>query len=66
MFGKLFVLTLFDRRWTWQSIQTLYHLGDGGCGWVKGHHVARPNNDEFDALPESSVPVAGRPRNCRF
>ena len=55
MFGKLFVVTLFDGRRTWQRIQTRNHLGDGGCGRVKRHHIAGPNDDQFNAFAEGSV-----------
>jgi len=51
----LHVVTLFDRRRTWQRLQTRNHLGDGGCGRIKGHHISRPNDDEFDAFPEGGI-----------
>src|SRR4029077_14999154 len=54
-FGKLFVVTLFDGRRTWQRIQTRNHLGDGGCGRGKSHHIAGPNDEQFDAFPEGGV-----------
>ena len=31
------------------------HLGDGGCGRVKSHHIAGPNDDQFNAFPEGGV-----------
>jgi hypothetical protein len=62
-FAKLFVATLLVRRRTWQRIQTRNHLGDGGRGRVKGHHISGPNDNEFDALPEGGV--LGQPDGFR-
>jgi hypothetical protein len=54
-FGNLVFVAMFDAWRRRQRLEPRDHFGYGHPGRVQRHHVAGPDNDEFDVLIECDV-----------